>query len=120
LGRRLGGVELYDCSSCALRPALYSILGHDGPPLGTMWKENLIDGKPLERCPVRTLQLADGQLVSEINRHVNQYYPFYEDGHLPVAGGISDQPARTVAYLLEIRRLKGVIDAKHAEVMGEE
>jgi hypothetical protein len=120
LGRRLGGEELYDCESCRIRPGLYQILGHDGPPIGTMWRENLIDGKPLERCPLRTLQLADPLLVAEINRHVNEYFPFYEDGHLLVAGGISDQPARSIAYMLEIRRVWSIVDTRHAEFTQSE
>jgi hypothetical protein len=120
LGRSLGGKELYDCESCAKRPALYAILGHDGPPT-QYWKENLIDGKSLERCPLRSLLLADPQLVAEINRHVNEYYPFYQDGHLLVSGGISDQPARTVAYMLEIKRVWAMVDLRHAELTeGEE
>lgn len=115
MGRRLGGKELYDCESCRIRPALYGMLGHDGPP--TMyWKENLIDGKPLERCPLRTILLADPSLVSEMTRHVNDYYPFYEDGHLLVAGGISDQPARSIQYMLEIRRVWSIVDLRHAEI----
>lgn len=120
MGRRLGGKELYDCESCRIRPALYQMLGHDGPPT-QYWKENLIDGKPLERCPVRSLQLADPSLVAEINRHVNEYYPFYEDGHLLVAGGIADQPARTVTYMLEIKRVSQLVDLRHAELtQGED
>jgi hypothetical protein len=91
------------------------MLGHDGPPTA-FWKENLIDGTPLERCPLRSLQLADPELVAEINRHVNEYFPFYEDGHLPVAGGISDQPARTIAYMLEIKRDQQLVELKYAEL----
>ena len=120
MGRRLGGKELYDCESCAARPALYQMLGHDGPP--TMyWKKNLIDEKPLDRCPLRTILLADPSLVSEMARHVNEYFPFYEDGHLLVAGGISDQPARSLAYMSEIRRVWATVDARYAELNeGEE
>ena len=96
------------------------ILGHDGPPT-QYWKENLIDGKPLERCPLRTILLADPNLVSEMTRHVNEYFPFYEDGHLLVAGGISDQPARSIAYMLEIKRVRQTVDARYAELNeGEE
>ncbi|MDP9202292.1 MAG: hypothetical protein M3P26_10245 [Gemmatimonadota bacterium] len=53
---------------------------------------------------------------------MNEYYPFYEDGHLLVAGGVSDQPARSIAYMLEIRRLWNAVDAKHLELTagGEE
>jgi hypothetical protein len=79
------------------------MLGHDGPPTGPAWKENLVDGEA-----TRALSGPDSparrpeQLVAEIHRHVNEYYPFYEDGHLLSAGGISDQPARYIAYMLEI------------------
>lgn len=102
---------MYDCESCERRPALKVMLGHDAPPT-TLYTKNLIDEKPLERCPLRTLQLADQSLVAEIHRHLNEYYPFYEDGHLLVDGGVSDQPARSMAYMLEIRRLKNVLDAR--------
>jgi hypothetical protein len=88
------------------------MLGHDGPPTA-LYKEHLIDGKPLERCPLRTLQLADPELVAEVERHLNEYFPFYEDGHLLVAGGISAQPARTMEFMLEIRRLWGIVDEKY-------
>jgi hypothetical protein len=96
------------------------LLGHDGPPAGPAWKENLVDKKPLERCPVRSLQLADKALVAEVHRHVNEYYPFYEDGYLLSAGGVADQPARYIAYMLEIRRLKGVVDARFEELTAPE
>lgn len=85
-----------------------------------MWRENLIDGKPLERCPVRSLQLADPLLVSEMHRHVNEYYPHYEDGHLLIAGGIADQPARYLAYMNEIGRTRETVDQKYAEHRGED
>lgn len=94
------------------------MLGHDGPPT-QFWKENLIDGKKLERCPLRQLQLADPSLVAEINRHVHEYFPFYEDGHLLVAGGVSDQPARYLAYMGEIRQVWGMVDVRHAELTEE-
>lgn len=91
------------------------MLGHEGPPTA-YWKENLVDGTKLERCPMRSLLLADPELVAEINRHVNEYFPFYEGGHLLVAGGISDQPARWVAYMLEINRDQQLVDLKFAEL----
>jgi hypothetical protein len=117
LARRLGGDVFYDCDSCKARPAMYEMLGHDKAPTA-YWKENLVDGKKLERCPLRSLQLADSSLVQEMSRHVNEYYPFYEDGHLLVAGGISDQPARTMAYMLEIRRLWNIVDEKYLQSLN--
>jgi hypothetical protein len=96
------------------------LLGHDGPPAGPAWKENLVDKKKLDRCPVRTLQLSDPALVAEIHRHVNEYYPFYEDGYLLSAGGIGDQPARYLAYMGEIRRLKSVVDIRFDELTASE
>jgi hypothetical protein len=90
------------------------MLGHDAPPTA-FWKENLVNGEKLERCPVRTLQLADQSMLSEVTRHAVDYYPFYEDGHLLVAGGISDQPARFIAYMQEINRLRVIVDNKYEE-----
>lgn len=118
MGRRLGGEELYSCESCALRPALKTMLGHDGPPT-SYWRENLVNGEKLERCPVRTLQLADPQLDAEVTRHVAEYFPFYDDGHLLAKGGIADQPARYLAYMSEIRRLRAVVNMKYTELNEE-
>lgn len=74
------------------------MLGHDGPPTN-YWTENLITGEPLQRCPLRTLQLAPPALALEIQRHVDSYYPAYEQGLLLNDGGLAAQPARYVALV---------------------
>jgi|SRR4051812_24990356 hypothetical protein len=93
-------------------------LGHDGPPTN-LWTENLVTGKPLARCPVRTLQLAreeNSQHVREADRYVDRYYPAYEDKHLLVAGGIADQPARYVEVIQLVRRIDRETEAKYHAV----
>jgi hypothetical protein len=89
-------------------------LGHDGPPTN-LWTENLITGAPLERCPVRTIQLAREQrdpIVEEVDRHADVYYPAYRDGFLLVRGGLSDQPARYLELIGAIREVEGKVETK--------
>lgn len=118
MGRSLGGKELYDCESCALRPALKRMLGHDGPP-EAFWRENLLTGKPLERCPVRTLLLADPHLVGEMETYRAELWPLWEKGLLLAAGGIEDQPARYLDYMRAFDHAQAMVDLKAREVSGE-
>lgn len=90
------------------------MLGHDGPP--TLWKENLLTGKKLERCPVRSIQLAPSAVTAEVSRYVDEYYPAYVDGHLLVEGGIAGQPARYLAYMREIKSLETKVELKLHEL----
>jgi hypothetical protein len=94
------------------------MLGHAGPPT-SLYKEHLITGEPLERCPVRTIQLAEQErpaLGAELERYIRTYYPAYEDGHLLVSGGIGDQPARYLALINAIRDMNAESDAKDAAI----
>lgn len=77
-----------------------------------------MDGRPLQCCPVRTLQLAPPALLQEVTRHLTEYYPLYEAGHLLVAGGVADQPARYLDYMREIARLRTVVQRKFDEMGG--
>jgi hypothetical protein len=86
------------------------MLGHDGPP-ETYWRDNLITGKPLERCPVRTLQLANPHLVSEIETHRTELWPLWEKGLLLSAGGIADQSARYMDLMREFDHTQTLVDA---------
>jgi hypothetical protein len=93
------------------------MLGHDGPPMG-FWDKNLITDQPLERCPIRTLQLEHAKhprIAREIERYDDTYYPMYVAGHLLVNGGISDQPARYLAIIGEIAAVDAKTQAKAAE-----
>lgn len=115
----MGGKHLYDCSFCEKNPAFYALLGHDGPPKGGMWRENLVDGRPLQICPVRLFQIAEEvapEMLAEFNRHVHEYYPHYAKGHLLLAGGVANQPAITMEYMREIDRLRALTQAKHDEI----
>lgn len=51
---------------------------------------------------------------------MNEYFPYYEDGFLLAEGGIADQPARYLAYMREIPRMRFIIDAKYKEARGED
>jgi hypothetical protein len=80
-------------------------LGHDGPPTG-IWSENLMTDAPLTECPLRTLLRAREEqpvLMQELDRYRDTYYPAYNDGHLLVAGGIADQPARYLDIVMALR-----------------
>ena len=45
-----------------------------------------------------TLLKADDATLSEIEIHRVELYPLYRAGHLPRAGGVYEQDARTLAY----------------------
>jgi hypothetical protein len=112
LAKSLGGQQWYDCSECAKNPAYLTILGHDGPPSPQLWTKNLITDEPLTLCPVRTMLLAPDAQLAEVNRYVDSYFPAYQDGHLLVAGGLADQPARYVELIQVTRRLDRQVQQK--------
>lgn len=91
------------------------MLGHDGPPTN-VYTSNLLTDKRLDRCPVRSLQLADAAVVGEVDRYVDIYYPAYEDKHLLVAGGLADQPARYVDLIQLVRRIDRETESKFHEI----
>ena len=92
------------------------MLGCDGePPLG-YWRENLIDGRDLLCCPQHTLSLAPVALRREVERMVHEYYPLYQDGHLLVAGGVADQPARYMTYMRLIGDMEKRVQARYDEL----
>jgi hypothetical protein len=97
------------------------MLGHDGPPTN-VYTSNLLTGKRLDRCPLRTLQLAreaKSEHVREVDRYVDTYYPAYEDKHVLVAGGIADQPARYVDLIQLVRRIDRETETKFRAVQKE-
>lgn len=90
------------------------ILGHDGPPTN-IWRENLLTGKPLTECPLRTilrLQETQPAISREVDTHL-RYYGAYDRGVLLVAGGISDQPARYVELMDRIDQQKHETETKY-------
>jgi hypothetical protein len=118
MGQRLGGKELYDCSSCAARPALRQMLGHDGPPTA-VWREHLLTGQPLARCPVRDILDTPADVRDELNEFMQLLVPAYDAGHLLVSGGISDQPARYVEMITHIRDTRALVAARLHEIDQE-
>lgn len=119
LGRRLGGEHIYNCTACDANPLLRTMLGHDGPPT-QYWRENLITGAPLARCPVRTLQLAgsgdEAPLLDELNRYLDVYYPALDAGFLLETGGVGDQPARYWDLIQAIRDTAARQQAKYDDL----
>lgn len=98
------------------------LLGHDGPPQGP-WRENLLSGQPLAECPLRTLLRAEEAtpaLSAEFDRYGTTYYPLYKAGHLLVKGGVSDQPARYLDYMVAIRTTEDAVQRKFDEVDAAE
>jgi hypothetical protein len=95
------------------------MLGHDGPP-ESFWRKNLLTGKPLERCPVRTLQLATPHLVDEIEALRTEIWPLWEKGLLLSAGGIEDQSARYLDYMREFDLTQRMVEAKAKEIASSE
>lgn len=98
------------------------LLGHDGPPQSP-WRENLITGKPLAECPLRTLlrkRENDPALVQEVSQHVRVYFPAFERGVLLVAGGLADQPARYLELMTRIGETRRAVEAKHDEILEEQ
>jgi hypothetical protein len=112
---------LYDCATCKDAPYLYEKLGHDGPPTD-YFDANLFTGKPLDRCPLRAMQLIearDPQLVAEFRR-MQDWYEFFQRGVLLEPGSLSDQPARYVAWMLAIARVRETIRKmeQHSEAIA--
>lgn len=95
------------------------MLGHDGPPTN-YWRENLITDEKLTLCPRRLMLLAPPAMSAEVQRYVHSYYPAYQDGHLLVAGGLADQPARYVTLVQLTRRFDKAVQAKYEELATEE
>lgn len=94
-------------------------LGHDGPPR-QYWRENLVTGEPLERCPMRTIQLlgeSDPSLVAEVEGVRTQLYPLFRRGYLPRSGGVEDQAARTLALLVMLDEMKQLAQVKAEQLM---
>jgi hypothetical protein len=58
------------------------------------------------------MQLAPAPLMAEIDRYTESYYPAYRDGHLLVAGGLADQPARYVELVQLTRSYEHAVQAK--------
>lgn len=95
------------------------MLGHDGPPT-QFWQQNLITDEPLARCPLRTLQLAGSgdraDLLDEVNRYLDVYYPALEAGFLLEQGGVGDQPARYWDLIDAVRATAARQQAKYDEL----
>lgn len=92
----MSGQHFYDCSHCAENPYFYDALGHSGRPQ-QFYTKHLITGEDLEICPMMTILRGDKKTLEEVRMHRDELYPLYRAGHLPVGGGVLDQPARSLA-----------------------
>lgn len=108
----------YTCRHCAEYPERYAQLGHDREP--ELWQTNSITKAPLKLCPIRRLQLAPESMQLEINRMLGFYYPMFKAGHLPMAGGLHDQPARLMDYMQLIQRLESMRELESLKAAREE
>jgi hypothetical protein len=104
------GERYYNCQFCVKNPGMYVALGHDGPP--TMWEKHHITGEPLARCPVRDLLAASETDRRMVEAYEVELYPFFEEGHLAVEGGVMDQPALYIDLMRLIRNTRKLTDAK--------
>lgn len=94
---------------------MYEQLGHSGPA-SFPWTDSYITGKPIERCPIRQLQLAPDALREEVLRWKNTHFPLFSKGRLLVAGEIDDQPARWLAAMLYLEQLEAKMERKHTDI----
>lgn len=97
------------------------MLGHDGPPTN-LWSENLLTGKELTECPLRTVlrRRASHAALSDEWQATLAQYPFFEKGVLLVAGGISDQPARWLDMMSLIQETRATTEAKHLAIQRQD
>lgn len=51
-------------------------------------------------------------------RHEHVYFPAYEKGFLLEEGGLADQPAKYVDYMVFIERVEGAVKEKYREIVG--
>lgn len=95
-------------------------LGHDGPPR-MMWRQNLLSGKPLARCPLRDMLEAPAAMLDELTRHRDVLLPHYKAGHLLARGGIAEQPARYLDFMTELMAIERTSQALfHESPDGDE
>lgn len=114
LARAKIGPDFYDCSACEKDPSKKVLLGHDGPPLG-LWQTNTFTEAPLTECPMRTILRAretSPRIAREVDRMQYEYLPLYKDGHLLVAGGVAEQPARYLAFMRELAMTEKLFQLK--------
>lgn len=115
----MSGDHIYNCQECEKNPYFYDALGHSGRPQA-MWLQNLVTGKDLELCPRMMLLRADPELLHEIATHRDDLYPIYRAGHLPRAGGVLEQDARTLAYFRFIDSTREAAQAAYDKIILED
>lgn len=89
------------------------LLGHDGPP-GGLWRNNMVTGEPLQRCPRRDELEAPEEMGREVSRMRLEYYPLFRRGHLLRAGGLEDQPALYLDHMTLLDGYERLIKRKLA------
>lgn len=90
-------------------------MGHNGPPTG-LYRENLVTGGQLARCPRRDLLEADPSVNAEIESMRLEVYPLWSKGMLLMPGTVGEQPARDLAFMREFDAVKGLTQLKADEI----
>lgn len=69
---------------------------------------------------MRSVRETPTDVRTEVHRYLDVYLPAYDDGHLLVAGGIADQPARYLELIQLIRRTRTAAQAKYDELTKDQ
>lgn len=77
-----------------------------------MYRENMITGTVLARCPRRDLILASPSVMSGIESARLELYPLWRKGMLLVPGSVGEQPARDLAFMREFDSVREMTQAK--------
>lgn len=59
-------------------------------------------------------------VYAELELYVLTYWPAYRDGHLLVAGGVADQPARYLDMINEMQAAGVAAEIKYLEITAKD
>lgn len=92
------------------------MLGHDGVPTG-FYRNNLVTGEPITRCPLRDWLDASEEVRSGIRMYEEELYTLYQDGFLHSAGGVGDQDARYIDFMRHISMVRKQTEHRAVEII---
>ncbi len=81
-----------------------------------MYRENLVTGIALARCPRRDLLLAKSSVTSGIESARLELYPLWLKGMLLLPGSVGEQPARDLAFMREFDSVRELTQAKADQI----
>jgi hypothetical protein len=93
--------KVWNCAECIEQGLQTSRFCHEDAPFPIF----TIDGEDFLRCPV--------QFISQESFEALALFTYYQDGFLPEAGGIFDQPNLTIA---QIRTVKHAVQEQAEEI----